>query len=84
MKFEPTLYPIFGGKFRLSILQKHTLIYINLLPTNEMVRNKNESCLRELGNAVLCINAIDKSNVDIDNNESCGLQSNLLLKYWIK
>ena len=54
---------------------------ISLFPTNALVDDKIKPCLRELGKpyAVVRIDAIDQSNIPIDDSEAC-LPSQLFLK----
>ncbi|KAL7304776.1 hypothetical protein TKK_0003004 [Trichogramma kaykai] len=52
---------------------------IHLIPTNDLVRQKNECCLRELGTPVLCINAQINGDVHKVNDDYCGLAPSLYL-----
>ncbi|XP_014234987.2 ATP-dependent DNA helicase PIF1-like [Trichogramma pretiosum] len=52
---------------------------IHLIPTNDLVRQQNECCLRELGTPVLCINAQINGDVHKVNDDYCGLAPSLYL-----
>ncbi|KAL7296799.1 hypothetical protein TKK_0010199 [Trichogramma kaykai] len=52
---------------------------IHLIPTDDLVRQKNECCLSELGTPVLCINAQINGDVHKVNDDYCGLAPSLYL-----
>ncbi|KAL7290849.1 hypothetical protein TKK_0015583 [Trichogramma kaykai] len=52
---------------------------IHLIPTNDLVRKKNEYSLRELGTPVLRINALVTGDVHRVNDDCCGLEPSLYL-----